>query len=138
MRILSINITLRVLALLLLNATLMGTWACSCSEHVFKHIGVFQSKDQGVRESIKQLAQEINRCPDAQNYTIAWAMATEEQRKEYRAIIYDRETRRIGYEVDPGSGHIGDSYIVDTDVIRSVAANNGTLEDFAGFDRSVK
>jgi hypothetical protein len=92
-------------------AVLIGVWVSRCPSEVDITIGEFDSKDAGMRSSIKKLAAEIHRCPEAKIYRIIWSSPSPEKvTPDRRAVLYDRERKRLGYEHDVFSGIAGKPY----------------------------
>ena len=102
-------------------------------------IGQFESKDAGLRASIKVLADQVKRCPNSTDYHIIWVGPDpdQNQRVDRRGLWYFRRPKSLGYEHDISSGIAGRKYIVDDEAIRAVAEQGGTLEDFAEYDQGL-
>jgi len=122
-----------------LAVAMVPTASCGlrCPEEVNASIGVFDSKEEGLRASIPKLAAEIHECPDAELYRIMWKGPDpdENQRVDQRALLYDKPRKRLGYEHDVGSGIAGRAWIVDRSAIQAVAQKGGVFEDFAAYDQ---
>ena len=109
-----------------------------CGDQVFDDLGHFSSKESGLRASIKKLSQQIKECPNASKYVVGWKALAEDGVVQQRETAYDRRTRQLCYEMDPGSGCYGDVYVVDDAAVHAVAAKNGLLDDFAPYDAAKK
>jgi hypothetical protein len=99
-------------------------------------IGEYESIDPALRASIPKLASLLRVCPCSNKYRIVWkGQDPEDQRVAFRALLYNRKWKTLGYEYDVYSGISGKVYIVDEAAIRAVAEKGGTLEDFEGYDQ---
>ena len=118
--------------------SLGGIVGCSrCGSEVETLIGPCPSREVGIRSSIKKLAAEVRRCPQARLYRVIWRSPNpnNNQAMERQAILYDREHMSLGYEYDIYSGIAGKAYTVGDDAIQKVAEEGGSLEDFAAYDQ---
>ena len=115
--------------------------ACKrCESDMRTKIGTFESMDDGMRSSIRKLAEEIKRCPKAMSYRVIWESPMPEggeQRLE-QAILYSRYHKKLGWEHDIGSGISGRAYVVGDEDIHKVAEQGGSLEDFAEYDQDAR
>lgn len=97
----------------------------------------YSSLAEAERGSIKQLAKDITRMPSRPVVTIAfyvrecWTNPNSPTvcGEVLRDIIYDRKSKVIGYEADPGSGYSAYWECDSDERIQAVAAKNGTLSD---------
>ena len=126
-----------LIGILLMSGITVGFFIFRCPSEMTVSIGKFESKDAGLRASIKVLADEVNRCPKSTDYHIIWVGPDpdENQRVDRRGLWYLRRSEWIGYEHDVNSGISGRKYIVDDEAIKAVAGKGGTLEDFAQYDQ---
>jgi hypothetical protein len=109
----------------------------TCRGPVNVHIGSFDSAETGARAAVRRLSQEIHRCREAEEYNIVWKWPGGEQERGWRALKYMRKEKtsgNIGYEYDPGSG-TGELYWVDDSTVDRVAAEGGSLRDFAKYQK---
>lgn len=131
---------LTILVLVVVGILLMR-WLLSCPNEIYFRIGTYESKEAGIRAAIKKLPAEMERCPKAKRYRIVWSGPTpmeDDGHVDRRALLYDRQSKALGYERDVLSGIDGKAYFVDDAAIRAVAQKDGTLEDFAEYDEKAK
>jgi hypothetical protein len=107
-----------------------------CSKDMSTSIGEFESKEAGIHAAIPRLAAEIRRCPEAEVYRIMWAGPGDYYGNYRHAVLYDRRSKRVGYEDDFLSGFSGKTYSIDDKAVRVVAEKSGTMEDFSACDQS--
>jgi len=119
-----------VLQVSCIGVALVGMACLRCGSELKTDIGNFESKEAGMRSSIRKLATEIRRCPGARLYRVIWHGPYEggDQSMREQAILYDREHKRLGYEQDIYSGIAGKAYIVDAEAIDKVAQSGGSLD----------
>ncbi len=103
-----------------------------CANRVEVSIGNFPSRAAGQRASLKQLAQELKRCPHAQKFSIlrnniglrAWVD------ENYELTFYDRKTGFLQDGV-PIYGANTQWLKVNDQAVFQVAATTGRFNDFA-------
>ena len=125
-----------LVGILILAVTALSVVLLRCPDEIYKTIGNFGSKEAALRAAVPKLAAEIHKCPRAELYRIVWIGPDpdENQRIDRRALLYDKERNRLGYEPDVFSGIAGRVYIVNEAAINEVAEKGGTLEDFTEYE----
>ena len=109
-----------------------------CRTIVEVSLGNLDSLQAGAQPAVKRLSQEIHRCREARKYSISWKFPPAQEEKGWRALTYVRKDKTfgvVGYEYDPGSGTLGQTYLIDDSAIDEVAKQGGTLKDFAKYSR---
>lgn len=108
-----------------------------CPNMIGASIGKYDSVDSGARAAVRRLAEEIQKCPKARHYSIAWSLPTAPDERPHRALNYSRKddtSGYVGYEYDPGSG-TGETFLVDDSAVDRVASEGGVLADFAKYQQ---
>jgi len=97
----------------------------------YKDIGSFSSQTQGERASIQQLSKIIDLRFWKSTFNVMWKCSGKDCGSKYRATVYHRKLKTIGYEVDVGSGYAKWWPCQSDEEIHAVANKNGILSDFA-------
>jgi hypothetical protein len=107
-------------------------------------IGTFNSADAGVRAAIKELAKLTRHPCGARSYRFVWTGPLSDDSAPARQSVGKQAlfiycgagaVRALGYEPEASKGIPGRTYFVDDPALWAVAQRDGTLEDFADFDK---
>ena len=126
------------LVLLMVSCQLAISCSRPCRTIVEASLGTFNSLETGARVAVPRLSQEIHRCSEAKKYSVSWKFPASGEERGWHALTYIRKDKTsgvVGYEYEPGSGSGSEIYWVEDSAVDQVAKENGTLADFAKYQK---
>ena len=122
------------IAQLLLTAALFAALASGCTPDRNKLVEVSippqSSSNLAVRVSIQRLSEELRHRPDSKRFMVHWRVNSNGLEVARCATTFHRDSKTIGYELDPYSGYSGMWTNVDDAAVHTVAGKSGTFGDF--------
>ena len=121
-------------AILFVIGSVWGGWAWSirCPDNSYSSLENFNSDEMGTQEALRQISQQIERCPKASLYVAHYDISAKGRKIDDVSIKFEPATGILVYEPDY-SAEIQLWRKVDVKAVQEIARNLGKLSSLEQF-----